>query len=139
MNVPCVCECVKGMQRAVLSIKIRGQEDMARLEQTIGVLLGGENHKCSLMRSKDFVSLRLRALYNRPAILPREGLLVYGEGLKITLDDQNNAAVYLTVPSIDQDESVLGKRACPETGVSSAPSVSDADPWPARKHAEPLY
>lgn len=108
---------------------------MARLEQTIGTLLGGENHKCSFVRSKDFVSLRLRALYNRPSTLPGEGLLVYWEGLKITLDVNNNAAVYLTVPSIDPDESVLGKRSCPEAGGG----VSEPDPCLVRKHAEPLY
>jgi hypothetical protein len=102
------------MSRAILTLKIKDSHDMAQLEKTVGALMGGENHKCAFVRSRDFVLLRLRALYNRPATLPKGGLVVYGEGLKICLDCENNVSVYLTghIIDIEPEEPLLGKRKC---------------------------
>jgi hypothetical protein len=113
------------MLQKVLSLSIQGQQDMTKLEQTVACLLGGEHHKCSFVRSQDFIKLRLQALYHPAA--QRAPLVVYGEGLKICLDNDNLATVYLVDPSIDPDlptppsepTTVLGKRAQPETGQLS--------------------
>jgi len=87
---------------------------MAQLEETVSILLGGEQHKCAFVRSKDFITLRLQALYHR-SVASTFPLMVYGEGLKISLDAENNATVYLVGPSIlESDESLVrpGKRGC---------------------------
>ena len=94
---------------------------MSKLEQTVASLLGGEYNKCSFIRSQDFITLRLRALYTRAqeaSVAPRDPIVVYGEGLKITLDVDNNASVFLVSPSIEAESSLqhnLGKRACPDS------------------------
>jgi hypothetical protein len=104
----------------VFMLKIQTQQDMAKLEQTVASMLGGEHLKCSFIRSKDFISLRLRALYT--AREHSEALVIYGQNLKISLDMDNNATVFLLDPGIEQDptlcpytcHSLLGKRACPD-------------------------
>lgn len=104
----------------VFMLKIQSQQDMALLEQTVASILGGEFLKCAFIRSTDFISLRLRALYN-----PREHsevLVIYGQNLKISLDMDNHATVFLLDPGIEPDPtlcpysspSLLGKRACPD-------------------------
>jgi hypothetical protein len=103
--------------RPVFSVRIRTKKDMAELEDTITTLLGGEQGKCALIRSQDFLALRLRALYGRESGRP---LVVYGEGLKIALDLDNVGSVsLLNPPPIDPvDEAyeayMLGKRPRPE-------------------------
>ena len=112
------------MHQKVYTLQIKTQKDMGKLEQTVASLLGGEYNKCSFIRSQDFITLRLLALYTRADEMPREHMVVvYGEGLKITLDPENNASDYLVSPSIEAEPSLqsgpllsLGKRACPDTG-----------------------
>ena len=95
------------MRQKVFTRPIRSMADMALLETTIGGLLGGEHSKCSLVRTNEFVQLRLCALYDRGA----PPLHVYGEGLQISLDVDNVASVYLLISSIEPDDVVLlGKR-----------------------------
>jgi hypothetical protein len=110
-------------------MKINTQQDMSLLEQTVGDMLGGEHHKCSFIRSQDFITLRLRALYHRSKKdKTQEMLVIYGQNLKITLDADNNATVYLLDPGTEPDpnlcpyssQSLLGKRAC-QDDVSSDP------------------
>ena len=97
----------------IFSIQIKSREDMSTLEDTISRLLGGEQRKCALLRSQEFVNLRLRALYDRgPDRLP----VVYGEGLKISLDSDKHARVYLLQLGFDTDPVYLGKRVHPDGG-----------------------
>jgi hypothetical protein len=94
------------MKQKVFARSIQGQKDMAELESTVGSLLGGEDNKCSLIRSSDFVQLRLRALYGRGVPPP---VHVYGEGLQISLDQANVASVFLLSVSAE-DDVILGKK-----------------------------
>lgn len=94
----------------VFSRRIESKDDMLELEQTIGRQLGCEAHKCAFVRSRDFVKIRLLALYKEP---PADTVVVYGEGLKITLTPDRVASVYLLDLCIDPDPA-LGKRTCPE-------------------------
>jgi hypothetical protein len=105
------------MPTKIFSTQIQTKADMATMEQMITSLLGGERNKCSLIRSHDYHSLRLRALYRRAKdkdAPPPPTLVVYGEGLKITLDSDNVGAIFLLDPeTIEADEDVqtaLGKR-----------------------------
>ena len=101
------------MSAPLFSVKIRTKKDMAVLEDTITTLLGGELGKCALTRSQDFLALRLRALYRQEQGPP---LVVYGEGLKITLDMDNVGSVTLLHPPpidpVDEEYEayMMGKR-----------------------------
>lgn len=100
------------MASLVFSRKIASQRDMGELEDTLSSLLGGEQHKCAFVRSQDFVRLRLLALYKAP---PPRLLVVYGEGLKITLDSDKVASVFLLNPMLDPEPRLAGgKRAEPD-------------------------
>ena len=94
------------MRQKVYSIRIRDKEDMAVLESTLGGLLGGEQNKCALVRSFEFVNLRLSALYGRgpPA------MSVYGGDLQIALAADKNVTIYHLSSTVDVEESLLGKR-----------------------------
>jgi hypothetical protein len=107
------------MHQKVYTIQIKNPKDMNSLEQTLASLLGGEHNKCAFIRSQEFIALRLRALYGRsPSAQAAASSVVYGEGLKITLDPDNHASVYLVSPSIEADPSLLvGKRACPDSSL----------------------
>lgn len=91
--------------RQFCSIDIRGPEDFARLEETIGELLGCEHHKCAFVRSEAFVRLRLRALYHRA---PDQGsghdwlVSAFWEGLKVTLTPGGTVIVYVTEPCVEE-------------------------------------
>ena len=98
------------MKQKVFAIRIKDKEDMAVLESTVGGLLGGEQNKCALVRSHEFVSLRLSALYGRGTA----PVSVYGGDLQIHLDADRNVTVYLLASAVDMDESLLGKRTEPE-------------------------
>ena len=91
----------------VFSIQVKTKEDMSRLEEALVSLLGGEQSKCALVRSQEFINIRLRALYNRG---PSEAIVVYGERVKICLDPDKNADVYLMELGVDAIPSLLGKR-----------------------------
>ena len=43
--------------------RVEGQEDMTRVEDLVAASLGGENGKCSFLRSHAFQALRMAALY----------------------------------------------------------------------------
>lgn len=109
-----VCRARKGraMRQKVFVQSIGDKEDMTRLEEAVGGLLGGEHNKCSLVRCNEFVQLRLCALYGKGS----RPVHVYGEGLQITLDMDNVASVYLLSSLTDADEplSFLGKRVEPD-------------------------
>jgi len=92
----------------VFSIQVKTKEDMAKLEEALVSLLGGEQSKCAMMRSQEFINIRLRALYNRG---PAEAIVVYGEKVKICLTPEKNADIYLMELGIDAVPALLGKRA----------------------------
>jgi hypothetical protein len=116
------------MRQKVFMQPIRGKEDMALLESTIGSLLGGEQNKCSLVRSSEFVQLRLCALYDRGT----RPVHVYGEGLQISLGRDNVASVYLLCGNVElEQETLLGKRSEPEpqrAGRQHAWGCADEEP-----------
>lgn len=123
------------MKQKVFAKRIENKKDMAELESTVGSLLGGEDNKCSLIRSNDFVQLRLRALYSREGGAPLP-LHVYGEGLQISLDKDNVASVFLLSVSIDDDVILGRKRPGPDPdGVDdddlSQLSMEASDPNPS--------
>jgi hypothetical protein len=108
------------MLQKLFSITVSSKQDMARLEEVVVQLLGGEHNKCAFTRSHEFVKLRLRALYHRKQDPPRtSNISVYGEGLKITLTPSGMACVFITDPCFepiapDADDAAysgLGKRA----------------------------
>lgn len=95
----------------VFSVHIQSKEDMARLEEALVSLLGGERSKCALIRSQEFVNIRLRALYDRG---PAERIVVYGERVKVCLELDKTADIYLIELGVDAVPVLMGKRACPE-------------------------
>jgi hypothetical protein len=95
------------MRQKVFAINITSKEDMAVLESTVGSLLGGEQNKCALVRSQEFIKLRLSALYGRG----ERAMSVYGGDLQIKLDADRTVTVYHLSFGVDQDETLLGKRA----------------------------
>ncbi len=92
------------MLQKVFSIKIHNKDDMARLEEVVIGLLGGEHHRCAFLRSGEFVRLRTLALYHsshgvkQSVDSPLHS--VHLEGLKITLTPTKTAYVYLTDPCV---------------------------------------
>ena len=130
------------MKQKVFAKCIKGNKDMVELESMVGSLLGGEDNKCSLTRSSDFVQLRLRALYGRGGV-PLQPLHVFGEGLQISLDQDNVASVFLLSMSVDDDVILGQKRTEPDSergpdvsdggdrGLLSRLSVEDQDPCPS--------
>jgi hypothetical protein len=96
--------------RQFCSMDIQSPDDMARLEETIGELLGCEHHKCAFVRSEAFVRLRLRALYHRCQQNGEDDWLVsaFWEGLKVTLTPGGTVIVYVTEPCVEETpEAVL--------------------------------
>jgi len=104
------------MKQKVFSRLVVGNKDMVELESMVGSLLGGEDNKCSLIRSSDFVKLRLRALYDREEKGGSLPMHVFGEGLQISLDQGNVVSVYLLSMSVDDDVILGKKRGEPDTG-----------------------
>ena len=92
------------MLQKVFSIKIESKSDMARVEEVLVGLLGGEHHRCSFLRSGEFIRLRNLALYPRHREPGGEGGCplhsVHIEGLKITLTPTGTVCVYLTDPCV---------------------------------------
>jgi hypothetical protein len=92
------------MLQKVFSIKIESKSDMARVEEVLVGLLGGEHHRCSFLRSGEFIRLRNLALYPRHREQGAEGGCplhsVHIEGLKITLTPTGTVCVYLTDPCV---------------------------------------
>jgi hypothetical protein len=85
------------MLQKVFTIKIEGKDDMSRLEEVVVGLLGGEHHRCSFLRSGEFVRLRNLALYHKFRSGDETALhSVHLEGLKITLTPTGTACVYIT-------------------------------------------
>lgn len=85
------------MLQKLFSIRVVTKEDMARLEEVVVGLLGGEHHRCSFLRSDEFVKLRNYALYCTNKTSTRS---VHVEGLKIVLLSTGKACVYLTDPCV---------------------------------------
>lgn len=121
--------------RQFCSIDIQGPEDFARLEETIGELLGGEHHKCAFVRSEAFVRLRLRALYRRAWGETDWLVSAFWEGLKVTLTPAGTAIVYVTEPCVEETpEAVLrlaGRKRClaPEQEEEEDPDPPPRQPF----------
>ncbi len=97
----------------VFALRVKGKDDMTQIETFVGGLLGSKHSRCALVRSQDFIKLRLCALYDRGD----PPMTVYGEGVQVCLDQDKNVTVYLLSNSVvDPEASVLlGKRRDPES------------------------
>jgi len=108
--------------------RIRGAQDMSEFEAVVVRVMGCE--QCSFMRSHDYLRFRLGALY-RPEL--EEPLECYGERVKVRLDLDRNATVYL-LEDCAPAEGLLGKRDAPDSDeeAPSAPAEpgndSDGEP-----------
>ena len=101
------------MREKIFSMRVRTKHDMSVLEDRLGGLMGGEqNRRCALVRSQEFIALRLCALYKRGGPPP---LSVYGHNLQVCLDRDGNVTIYLLSSDVDPDPecALLGKRAAP--------------------------
>lgn len=112
------------MLQKIFSIKVRDKHEMARLEEVVVGLLGGEHHRCSFLRSGEYIRLRNKALYfdrvraNENDTSSFSAHSVYLEGLRITLTSTRTVCVYLTdvgamplpVEDMDDKEFVAKKR-----------------------------
>lgn len=90
----------------MFSIRVENKSDMARLEEVVIGLLGGEHHRCSFLRSGEYQRFRNEALYS-PAVHAAElagsafaRTTVHIEGLKLTLTPTRIACVYVTDPCV---------------------------------------
>jgi hypothetical protein len=103
----------------VFALQVQGKDDMTRIEKVVGGLLGSKGSRCALVRSQDFINLRLCALYNRG----QPPMTVYGEGVQVCLDREKNVTVYLfpNTAVVPDARVLLGKRSEPE-------SLDDRDP-----------
>jgi hypothetical protein len=91
----------------VFTLQINSKQDMVLLEKALGRLLGSEFNKCSLVRSQEFINIRLRALYDRG---PADRIVAYGERVKVCLEVDKTADIFLMESSMDDGPSLLGKR-----------------------------
>lgn len=99
------------MLQKIFSIKVNGKHEMARLEEVIMGLLGGEHHRCSFLRSAEYIRLRNKALYSRRGCDDATDTSTFSahsvhlEGLRITLTSTRTVCVYLTdvcvAPSVE--------------------------------------
>lgn len=119
---------VFGMLRMIMSSDVASSEDMARVEEAIAEMLGGEHHKCAFVRSEAFVRLRLSALYRRGE--PRDGpLTAFWDGLKVMLTPSGKVCVYACeacVEEVPEAFTQLGKRHLDEReGMAGACAEED--------------
>ena len=92
------------MLTSVYSRRIASKEDMSELEQVMTRINGGQ--RCAFMRSQDYIRFRLAALYNTME-LPVEA---YGDTMKVTLDSERTATIYILVHVVTEEDTELGKR-----------------------------
>jgi len=96
------------MLQKMFSIRVACKQDMAKVEEAIVGLLGGEHHRCSFLRSGEYQRFRNQALYSPPpstAELAGESssftpVTVHIEGLKLTLTPTRIVCVYVTDPCV---------------------------------------
>lgn len=96
------------MLQKMFSIRVGNKHDMAKLEEVVIGLLGGEHHRCSFLRSGEYQRFRNVALYSparATADLAGENsaftsMTVHIEGLKLTLTPTRIACVYVTDPCV---------------------------------------
>jgi hypothetical protein len=94
------------MLQKMFSIRVSNKNDMARLEEVVIGLLGGEHHRCAFLRSGEYQRFRNEALYSPASstselsgsTFPRTS--VHIEGLKLTLTPTRIACVYVTDPCV---------------------------------------
>ena len=68
----------------IVSLQALTSEDMALVESEIARHLGGEGGRCGWLRSRDYMRLRLSALYF-PYLCTTEPLSVHCQGLRVSL------------------------------------------------------
>lgn len=95
------------MREKVVAIKIACKDDMTRLEEELCRVMGGKG-KSVLFRSKDFISLRLCALYGKG----KAPMSVYFHNIQVQLAEDKMVKVFLLTTELQGSEPpvVLGKR-----------------------------
>lgn len=85
---------------------IASRRDMQEVEEAITHHLGGENHRCAFLRSREYIRLRLAALYSSAAFRagrterPPTATVAYHNNLSVSLlSDERGALV--SVRSVD--------------------------------------
>lgn len=71
------------MTNVIMERYITATRDMDEIEAAITLELGGENGRCSFLRSQSYLRLRMAALYRDDR--DRTPCTVYHEGLKVSL------------------------------------------------------
>ena len=86
------------MLQKMFSLRVQGKQDMARFEEVVIGLLGGEHNRCAFLRSGEYQRFRNTALYVPPDRNAETFALttVHLEGLKLTLTPTRIACVYVT-------------------------------------------
>ena len=87
------------MTNVIIQRYITTTRDMDAIEAAITTELGGENHRCSFLRSQSYLMLRLAALYKEK----QPPCAAYFAGLKVALD-WTNAGKRVTLQRIDCQE-----------------------------------
>lgn len=91
----------------ILERYVKNKRDMQEVEETITKQLGGEGHRCSFLRSRAYIRLRLAALY--PTQFPRQthAVVAYTGHISVTLlCDEHGKLITLRCldPPVYQDE-----------------------------------
>lgn len=99
------------MREWVMSVRVTCPADMAKIEEKLGQILGGQ--KCALVRSRDYISLRLCALYDRG----KPPMSAYYQNVQICLRADKTVTLYLLAmnpvqTTVSEEEVKRGKRRC---------------------------
>lgn len=101
----------QSMRERVVGVRIASKDDMTRVEQELCKVIGSKG-KCTLLRSKDFIRLRLCALYGRG----EPPMSVYSHNVQVHLSEDKTVSIFLLSTELLGAEGVvvLGKRANPD-------------------------
>lgn len=98
------------MRERLATVRILGKDDMTSVEKRLAQILGGkEDAKCTLLRSEDFIKLRLCALYD----IGKAPLSVYHENVQVHLGENKTISIFLLCTeylSEDDDSNALSGR-----------------------------
>lgn len=94
------------MREKVASVRVTTKDDMTRLEQELCRVVGAKS-MCSLLRSGEYIRIRLCALYDRG----KAPLSAYAQNVQIHLSEDKTVSVFLLSSQLLGDDTiVLGKR-----------------------------
>jgi hypothetical protein len=100
------------MREKVVAVRIASKDDMTRVEEELCKVIGSKG-KCTLLRSEDFIRLRLCALYDRGD----PPMSVYSHNVQVHLSEDKTVSIFLLSTELlggVEGVVVLGKRADPD-------------------------